>query len=884
MKNNFLSFATLCFLILLKQVAFSQTKTIGLTKHFSGGNEDGYILFTPLSSDTTFLINKCGQRIHEWYSQYTPGLSVYLLPNGHLLKTGTYDDTTFGGAGGRGGIIEELDWDSKLIWSYVIFNDSLCQHHDIRPMPNGNIMVMSWHSISRIAAIALGRSPVNFNNNQTDLWGERLIELKPKGKDSADIVWQWDLFDHLVQDIDSTLPNYGNVSTSEGRMDINYALNLRTHDWIHMNGIDYNSKLDQIIMSCHNISEIWIVDHSTTKTQAKAHTGGKYGKGGDFLYRWGNPAAYKQGGTSNRKLFRQHNATWIPGGFKDSGSIMLFNNGWERDTAYSSVDIIKTPINGNGTYNNLLPFGPSSAYWIYKDSVPKNFYSQIISGAQPLPNGNILICSGVQGRFFEVTPNKKTVWEYKNPTNGFNIQQDGQTPVSNSVFRCVFYPNNYSAFKNKNLTPKGNIELNSYIYSCIYEKTPPKIKTLLPAKNGQTVNLINPIKVIFDEAVLAKAGSLTVYQNNLQFQYFNIPDNNIKINKDTVTILHNAFQNNSRLSIKIANKSFRDSSDNLSAALDSSQWYFYTSKTQPTFAQLIPISQSENNALNAELKIIFKDKVFKNTSGAIDLWENGLFKERIQIASSSIQINSKIVTIQPTLLFAPNATIVVEVAACFIDSNGIQNFPIIFGDWYFKTITTPKIVLLKPLNNSKNTITYPTISITFDRKINLAQAGNLMVYENKVLIDSIVVNGPRATITSNTITFDLNKPFKNSANIAISLQPNTLKDSLNTMSTAIDSSAWHFTTETKSVGSNPEIHFSNSSINIWQSSGKNNFQVSSSVVLNSIDVFDISGKKISINITKGTNERELYFDLPYASAGHYVAFINGIYSKLITIE
>lgn len=878
------SLSILTFLLIINSQLFGQAKTVGLTKHLSGGAEDGYILFTPLGSDTTFLINKCGQKVHQWHSFYTPGLSVYLLPNGHLLKTGTYDDTTFGGAGGRGGIVEELDWDSKVVWSYVIFNDSLCQHHDIRPMPNGNVLVMTWHAISRLEAVALGRNNLNFGINQTDLWGERLVELKPKGKDSAEIVWQWDLFDHLVQDIDSTKPNFAKVSDNPQLMDINYALNMRTHDWIHMNGIDYNEQLDQIVMSCHNVSEIWIIDHSTTTAEAKSHTGGQYGKGGDFLYRWGNPIAYKRGNASDRKLFRQHNARWIPNGLKDSGSIMLFNNGWERDTAYSSVDVIKTPVNGNGTYNNSLPYGPTNPSWIYKDSIPKNFYSQIISGAQPLANGNTLICSGVQGRFFEVTPNKKTVWEYKNPTNGDIIQSDGESPKSNSVFRCEFYPNTYSAFKNKNLSSNGTIELNSYIYSCIYEKTPPKFKTLIPAKNEQNVNLIKPLKVICDEAVLAKAGSLTIYQNNAQFQYFNIPDNAIKINRDTITILHNAFQNNSRLSVKIEAKSFRDSSDNLSAALDSSQWYFYTSKSKPEIDHFVPATLEEDVRLNAALQIHFKNKVFKNTSGKIDIWENSLFKERILIGSSAITINNQTVTIQPTIPFKPNATIVVEVENCFIDSNGIQNSPVVFGDWYFKTVSTPKVLALNPANNAQKISINPTISIEYDRKINLAQNGNLMVYENKVLIDTIEVNGPRAAIIGNTITFDLNNPFKNAARIALILQPNTLQDSFNTLSTAIDSSVWHFTTEPKPGANNPLIQFSNRSINIEPSVGKNNFHVTADIVLNTIEVYDISGKKMAINIAKGANERELYFDVPNASAGHYIAIVNGTYSNLITLE
>jgi hypothetical protein len=81
-----------------------------------------------------------------------------------------------------------------------------------------------------------------------------------------------------------------------------------------VNSVSYNAKLDQILISVRSFNEFWIIDHSVTTKEAAGHTGGRSGKGGDLLYRWGNPSAYRAGKTSDQKLFAQHDAHWIPEG------------------------------------------------------------------------------------------------------------------------------------------------------------------------------------------------------------------------------------------------------------------------------------------------------------------------------------------------------------------------------------------------------------------------------------------------------------------------------------------------------------------------------------------------------------------------------------------
>jgi hypothetical protein len=193
-------------------------------------------------------------------------------------------------------------------------------------------------------------------------------------------------------------------------------------DWMHVNSIAYHPGLDQIMISVHEFSEVWIIDHSTTTAEAAGSTGGRSGKGGDLLYRWGNPRVYRSGTNADQRLFAQHCAHWIAEGSPGAGNMLVFNNGMHRpDGNYSSVDEIALPLNEKKTYDKeeFLPYGPEQAAWSYFSPDKSTFYSMLISGAQRLPNGNTLICSGNQAWIFEVTPQGEVVWQFKYPGGGF---------------------------------------------------------------------------------------------------------------------------------------------------------------------------------------------------------------------------------------------------------------------------------------------------------------------------------------------------------------------------------------------------------------------------------------------------------------------------------
>lgn len=441
------------------QGGMAQDQTVGLFLN-SPQSYDGYTLFT--NSTDTYLIDNCGFMVHQWESEYRPGLAVYLLADGSILRTGRAAGVFNGG--GAGGVFEKIDWDGNVVWSYVLSNDERQAHHDIAPLPNGNFLALVWTDFPSEDVIAAGRTA------SQGMWMEQIVEIEMVGSDEIEIVWEWNLQDHLVQDGKPDFANFGSVSASVGKMDLNYipedtGLNP---DWAHLNSIDYNEELDQIIVSSKNMNEVWIIDHSTTTAEAKTSTGGNAGRGGDFLYRYGNPQLYDRGGPDDQVLFGQHNAEWISAGLPNAGTISVFNNGYE---AGRSQLVRWTPPRQGFQYvieGESASYGPADFDWSYESEV---VYSQRLSSAQFLPNGNVLACVGGDGRFVEVTPDRSVVWDYKNPirSTGFPVIQ-GQSATSTTTFRCLRYGRDYPAFEGRDLDPIIRLELVPLPSDCeIYE-------------------------------------------------------------------------------------------------------------------------------------------------------------------------------------------------------------------------------------------------------------------------------------------------------------------------------------------------------------------------------------------------------------------------------
>ena len=356
-----------------------------------------HTLYATQNGTNAFLVDTLGAVTHSWTFPSTAktGYSTYLLQGGTLLRTVAKTGNSFNG-GPICGEVQKVDWNGNVIWDYVYSTTTYCSHHDICGLPNGNVLLIAYELKTPTEVSAAGC------NQSITMWPDKIVEIMPTGPTTGSVVWEWHIWDHLVQNVDPNKANYqSSIVAHPELLNINYNTQK---DWMHMNGLGYNPILDQITFSSHNLNEIYVIDHSTTTAEAAGHTGGLSGKGGDLLYRYGNPTAY--GATGATVINVVHDAHWVPEGVPNAGYLSGFINRGVSNTQ-SSVDQITPPLSG---YNYTIT--PGSAYTPsnYTLRHPCNGYTSNQGNAQQLPNGNMLVCMAFLGTVYEINPAGTTIW------------------------------------------------------------------------------------------------------------------------------------------------------------------------------------------------------------------------------------------------------------------------------------------------------------------------------------------------------------------------------------------------------------------------------------------------------------------------------------------
>ena len=376
---------------------------------------NGFALYNAQGSNTTYLIDENLNIAHTWNMNTECNYTVQLKENGNLVRGTKYNQNILGGAADAGRV-QEIDPQGNIVWDYIYSSADHLSHHDLT-LIGDNVLLTAWE-VKTAAELAAAGYTGNVGNSGK--WPTHFIELEPDGNGSANIIWEWHIWDHLCQDTDPNKPNYvNNISDHPELIDINMIQGGGGPggggggDWFHVNGVDYNEELDQISFSSRFASEIYIIDHSTTTAEAASHSGGNSGMGGDILYRWGNPSNY---GLSGPQIIPDavHDVRWITNdGRPNGGYLQIFNNKG-ISSQQSTIDGIETPLDPNTGYTYLRNTGQAFYPFSYTTRYQCAYSAPGQSASDRMSNGNIFVnASGGQGGagvMYEVDPSGNIVW------------------------------------------------------------------------------------------------------------------------------------------------------------------------------------------------------------------------------------------------------------------------------------------------------------------------------------------------------------------------------------------------------------------------------------------------------------------------------------------
>ena len=388
----------------------------------------GYTVFS-VDNYGTFLIDMHGNVVRHWKNIGAVDHPAKLLPNGHVM----------GSTGGKGRIVGDklsadlaiADWDDNIVWSFP----KAGMHHDFQREGNpvGYYIPGMEPNLEGGKTLILSNKIVKDKKISNKPLLDDIIYIVEDGK----IIWEWVASDHIDEmgfsiEARNTMYRYPNyvMSRTPGKVG---------GDWIHVNTASWlgpNKWYDQgderfhpdnIIYDGRQTNTTGIIDHKTG--QIVWHLGPDYES---------DDKARAIGCTVGL-----HHAHLIPKGLPGEGNILIFDNGGFGGFGAPNPTAPYGINNARREYSRVIEIDPikMEIVWEYNANTSGNrdlfkFFSDYISSAQRMPNGNTMIDEGADGRLFEVTPTGEIVWEYICP-----FYQEKEN--FNMVYRAYRVPYDY---------------------------------------------------------------------------------------------------------------------------------------------------------------------------------------------------------------------------------------------------------------------------------------------------------------------------------------------------------------------------------------------------------------------------------------------------------
>ena len=404
---------------------------------------NGYTLM-PISGVGAVLVNMNGKVVKVWKD--FQGFPNKLLPGGYVMGSLGIRDAAFSYQDQTD--LTQLDWDGNVVWTfnkkdYIEDNGHepqwmARQHHDYQREGNPvgyYVPGMECKTDSGNTLILTHSDVHNKRISDKQLLDDTIIEVDWEGN----IVWEWNVNKH-----------FKDLGFSEAAKNvlfrnpnIHHTQNGEMCDWMHINSMSVlgpNKGYDAGDERFHPDNIIWDARESNIMAIISKETG-------KIVWQIGPDFTVSKELRAIGQIIGQHHCHMIPKGLPGEGNILIFDNGGWAGYGLPdrmSKDGTKVDIRD---HSRVLEIDPVTleVVWSFKASDIKTgmmsiventaFYSQLISAAQRLPNGNTLITEGCFCRLFEVTADKEIVWEYRAPFD----------EISNPtmIYRAYRYPYSY---------------------------------------------------------------------------------------------------------------------------------------------------------------------------------------------------------------------------------------------------------------------------------------------------------------------------------------------------------------------------------------------------------------------------------------------------------
>ncbi|KAJ5809275.1 uncharacterized protein N7503_001493 [Penicillium pulvis] len=364
----------------------------------------GYVLYSPLTSNTAHLVSTTGEEVHSWTLPHRAGRHSRILPDGNLAYNGVHPDAPSlfpMWAKYRGGVMMQVDPAGNILRQY---SDPYA-HHDQNHLDDGTILYTTLEALTPEEAARVQGGIEGSEAPSGTIYADCIKLVDPwsvsntssssdfdgsGGKGGAKLLWSWRAIDHLDTTAFAAHAHY-----------------TRDH-WPLINSVAFNSE-GNIIASTRNASTVFVIERAT----------------GKVIWTVSAPT-----------VCQQHCAHQI----NEEGDILVLDNGVFRPG-------ISVP------FSRAVVVSPEKEVkWEYKDfsTGGLGFFTPFMGSAQQLKNGNVLICEAATGRIFEVTVGGDMVWEFVVPqlqdykgvmadTELKEMERIGFSNQSNAVFRAYKY-------------------------------------------------------------------------------------------------------------------------------------------------------------------------------------------------------------------------------------------------------------------------------------------------------------------------------------------------------------------------------------------------------------------------------------------------------------